>query len=694
MGFKKTAELTLDTPVQYVKHVGPQRAQFLKKIGVETVYDLLFLAPRRYEDRTKIAKISSLKPNTYATVKGFVRAVGPRKLIGKNGASIIIEDDSGWVEAFWSIPEMASRFSLEDEVILSGRVTFDKYSGRPVFIHPEYAIVGKKNVEELVGGAIVPIYPQTENLDTKTLRKIIYNLLNDERLHIPETIPPLIRQKYALFTRKEAIKKLHFPESIEEAFKARETLVFEEAFYFFLKLNWKKENTLKVAPPLNPNGSLVDQFLSSLPFKLTKAQERVMKEIAEDLSKNKPMHRLLQGDVGAGKTIVALYSMLIAVQNGYQATLMAPTEPLAEQHFIVTNELLKDLGVNIVLLSRTTSKRNRLETLEKIRNGDAQIVIGTHAILQEDVEFKNLALAVVDEQHRFGVAQRGKLLEKQENFTPHFLVMTATPIPRTLALTFYGDLSVSILDEKPANRAKIKTVVRTEEKREAIYNWLFEKVKEGEKAYIIAPVIEKSESLEIKGCEEIFKKLQSIAPPHVKLGILHGRLPTDVKRETMLKFRTGEYNVLVATTIIEVGIDVPDATIIIIEHAERFGLAQLHQLRGRVGRSDKKSYCILIRAEKITEDAQKRLEALEKTSDGFELAEIDLEIRGPGEFLGKKQHGFGAFKILDLKRDQEIIKKSKQEALKLLKSKEAIMNIKEIREHLRYILEGDEVYVA
>ncbi len=693
MGKQKIRELTLETPVQYIKNVGPQRAKSLKKIGVETVYDLLYLAPRRYEDRSSIQKISSLVPNTYATVKGIVRIISPRRLIGKDGVSIVIEDESSWVEAFWTIPEIASRFSLNDEVVISGRVTLEKFTGRCVFIHPEYAVLGKEQYEELVGGSIVPIYPQTENLDTRVIRKIIYNLLRDDRLTIPETIPEPIKYTHGLFDRKKAIRKLHFPDTIEEAIRARNTLVFEEAFYFFLKLNWKRENLLKNAIPLSPKGPIVSKFLESLPFRLTKSQKHVIEEIAGDLSTNKPMHRLLQGDVGSGKTIVALYSMLIAVQNGYQAVLMAPTEPLAEQHYIVAREFLKGIDLNIVLLTRSTRKV-REETIEKIKNGEIHIIIGTHAIIQEDVVFKNLALAVVDEQHRFGVLQRGKLLEKQPNYTPHFLVMTATPIPRTLALTFYGDLSISVLKEKPANRGKIITAVRTEEKRPDIYKWLFEKIKEGNKAYIIAPLIEKSESLEVKACEEIYRHLCEIAPEHVKVGLMHGRLPTDLKRETMLKFRSGEYNLLVSTTVIEVGIDVPDATIIIIEHAERFGLAQLHQLRGRVGRSDKKSYCILIRASTISEEAEKRLEAFEKISDGFELAEFDLELRGPGEFLGKKQHGFGGFRILNLKRDEEIIKKSKEEALKLLQNRKNLLNFKEIREHIKYIEEGDEYYVA
>ena len=694
MGKQKPVEISLDTPVQYVKGVGPQRAQLLKKLDILTVYDLLYFAPRRYEDRTQITKISQLTPNTNCTVRGYVVLIGPRKMIGKEGASIIIEDESGWVEVFWTIPEIAKRFSVGDEVIISGRVSQDKFSGKMVFIHPEYAIVGKKGIEELIGGSIVPIYPQTENLDTRVIRQIIYNVINDERLVIEETLPTFIREKYGLYSRKEAIKKLHFPENFEEAYRARETLVFEEAFYFFLKINWKKEQALKNAVQLNPKGELTQKFLSSLPFQLTNAQKRVIKDIERDLSSKKPMHRLLQGDVGSGKTIVAIYAMLIAVQNGYQAALMAPTEPLAEQHYIVINDFLKDLNIKTVLLSRSVTKRTREHLLNLVLSGEAQIVIGTHAVIQEDVKFKNLAVAIVDEQHRFGVLQRGKLLEKSENFTPHFLVMTATPIPRTLALTFYGDLNISVLDEKPVNRGKIVTAVRTVGKRNDIYNWLFDKIKEGNKAYIISPIIEKSESLEIKACEEIYRSLLSVAPEHVKIGILHGRLPTDIKRETMLKFRRGEINLLVATTVIEVGIDVPDATIIIIENAERFGIAQLHQLRGRVGRSEKKSYCILIRSEKVTEEAEKRLKALETCNDGFKLAEIDLELRGPGEFLGKKQHGFGGFRILHLSKDREFIEKSKIEALQLLKNKWQIMQIPEIRIHLEKILEGDELYVA
>ena len=694
MGKQKSLEITLDTPVQYVKSVGPQRAQLLKKLDILTVYDLLYFAPRRYEDRTQITKISQLIPNSNCTVKGYVILIGPRKMIGKEGASVILEDESGWVEIFWTVPEIAKRFNVGDEVVVSGRVYQDKYSGRMVFIHPEYAIIGKKGIEELIGGSIVPIYPQTENLDTRILRQLIYNALNDERLVIEETLPSFIREKYGLYPRKEALKKLHFPETFEEAYRARETLVFEEAFYFFLKINWRKEQVLKNAVPLNPEGELTKRFLSSLPFTLTNAQKRVIKDIERDMRSIKPMHRLLQGDVGSGKTIIALYAMLIAVQNGYQAALMAPTEPLAEQHYIVTNELLKDLNIKTILLSKSVTKKTREHLLNLVASGEAQIVIGTHAVIQEDVKFKNLAVAVVDEQHRFGVLQRGKLLEKSEDYTPHFLVMTATPIPRTLALTFYGDLNISVLDEKPLNRGKIITAVRTVEKRNEIYKWLFDKIKEGNKAYIISPIIEKSESLEIKACEEIYKNLKTIAPEHVKIGLLHGRLPTEEKREVMLKFRTGEINLLVATTVIEVGIDVPDATIIIIEHAERFGIAQLHQLRGRVGRSEKKSYCILIRSEKVTEEAEKRLKALEECNDGFKLAEIDLELRGPGEFLGKKQHGFGGFRILHLSKDKEIIEKSKAEALELLKNKWRIMQIPEIRIHLEKILEGDELYVA
>lgn len=694
MGKQKSLELNLDTPVQYVKGVGPQRAQLLKRVNILTIYDLLYLAPRRYEDRSKISRISELIPNSYATVRGFVTLIGPRRLIGKQGASVVIEDDSGWVEIFFTIPEMVKKFSIGDEVIASGRVSQDRYSMRPFFIHPEYAIVGKKDVEELVAGSIVPIYPQTENLDTRFLRRTIYNILNDERLHIPETLPESIRQRHNLYSRVEAIKKLHFPENLEEAGRARNSLVFEEAFYFFIKLNWRKEQTFKKAMPLNANGYLTKRFLMALPFQLTGAQKKVINEISEDLSTDRPMHRLLQGDVGSGKTVVALYTMLVAVQNGFQACLMAPTEPLAEQHYIVINELLRGLNVNIVLLSRSTTKKTREQILESIKSGEAQIIVGTHAVIQEDVVFKNLALAVVDEQHRFGVLQRGKLLEKSGEITPHFLVMTATPIPRTLALTLYGDLNMSILHEKPVNRAKIVTAVRTEEKRSEIYTWMFDQIKKGEKAYIIAPTIEKSESLEIKACEEIYRNLLSIAPEHVRIGLMHGRLPTDIKKDTMFKFRSGEYNLLVATTVIEVGIDVPDATIIIIEHAERFGLAQLHQLRGRVGRSDRKSYCVLIRNKNVSEDAQKRLEALENSSDGFYLAEVDLELRGPGEFLGKKQHGFGGFRVLHLIKDQELIQKSKSEALKLLKDRDVIMNIPEIRENLKAILEGDELYVA
>ena len=653
---------TLETPIRYLKGVGPKRANLFKKLGVETVEDLLYLAPRKYIDRRFIKSIKEVKPGEEATVFGEVLTKGLKKVKEKKIFTVVIYDGNDWMEPTWfNLPLMEKYFGKGDRVIASGKVLY--FRGVKQIAHPEVEILEDERDIPQWAGKIIPVYPATEGLKPRFIRKLVYEALKFVEGKIDETIPPFIEKKRSLFPRSDAIKKLHFPQSFEEAKRARDTLAYEEFFQFFLQLGHRKVERKWEGIPLKRQGNLTEVLLKNLKFELTNAQKRVIEEIEGDLERKIPMHRLLQGDVGSGKTIVALYAMLIAVENGYQATMMAPTEILAEQHFIVLSDYLYSLGVRVVTLLGGMRKKEREIALTEVETGQASIVVGTHALIQENVKFKNLALAVVDEQHKFGVMQRARLREKGEGYvTPHFLVMTATPIPRTLALTLYGDLDISVLDEKPPGRREIITVWRRENKRTDIYKWVFEKVEGGAQAYIVAPLIEKSDKLEVEAAEELYKKLQDMVPSSIKVRLIHGRMKKEERRSVMEAFRRGEFGILISTTVIEVGIDVENATIMVIEHAERFGLAQLHQLRGRIGRGAKKSYCILITPHRVSEDARKRLSTLVETNDGFKIAEVDLEIRGPGEFFGTRQHGLPQFRIADLLRDQRILMIAKRDA--------------------------------
>ncbi len=686
----------LERPIQYLPGVGPKRARLLKRLGVYTVEDLLYLMPRKYLDRRFFKRIHDVKEGEEATIIGKIFTKGKRRTRNRETFTVVVADQTDWMElTFFTARGLDRIFKVGDTVVASGKVY--RYRGVKVMYHPDWEILSPDQNQPRKAGRIIPVYPATEGLKPAGIESLIQKALELAEPELKDLIPLSIRKKRGLLSRLQALRMLHAPRILREAELARKTLAYEEFFLFQLKLRLKRAEYEGQGIPFDlQRAELTRRFLQSLPFELTRAQQRVLREIEQDVTQNRPMHRLLQGDVGSGKTVIAVYAMLLAVDNGYQAALMAPTELLAEQHELVIADLLKPLGLSPVLLTGRQSRRERARNLEAIETGEARIVVGTHALIQEGVHFKNLGLAVVDEQHRFGVLQRARLLEKGVR-TPHFLVMTATPIPRTLAMTAYGDLDVSYLDEKPPGRQEIKTYWRTHRDRRKVYDWLFQKVLAGEQAYVVAPLIEKSETLQVQSAEELFRELQRLAPEGIRIGLIHGRIRKEERQRLMEAFRRGEFQILVATTVIEVGIDVPNATLMIIEHAERFGLSQLHQLRGRIGRGEKPSYCVLLTPEEVTEEARKRLETMVSTTDGFRIAEVDLELRGPGEILGKEQHGFRGFRIGNLLRDAPMIMKVRKDVDELLKVDRYLVR-PEHRALREYLLQEEEregeVYVG
>ncbi len=651
----------LATPLQYLKGVGPHRATLLAKKGLTTVEDALFFVPLRHEDRTRLTPLAKLQPGQSQTCSGVIVGLSPPPPgRARVPFSIMLRDQSGYATASWFGARYLGRvFKRGQRLVLHGRVA--RFKGAVTLQHPDFEIVESGEDDRLHTGRLVPVYSTTEGLTQRPLRRLMWTIVERFVPELPDPLPEPVRRRRDLSALGPALRDAHFPESETGLATARRRLAFDDFLYLQLGLAILRSRTARArGMRLDPPGTLVARLRAALPYALTGAQERVWEEIRRDMATPAPMHRLLQGDVGSGKTIVAALAVLTAVEAGYQAAVMAPTEILAEQHFMTFRQLLAPLGVPLTLLTSSVKGRERAQRRAAIAGGTMACVVGTHALVQETVEFRRLGLAVVDEQHRFGVGQRARLKAKGEH--PDLLVMTATPIPRTLALTLYGDLDVSVLDEMPPGRQPVKTVARTESKRPEIYRFLGEQVRQGRQVYVVYPLVEESEAVDLKAATDMARHLARDVFPDLTVGLLHGRLGFEDKDAIMRRFKAGEIHVLVSTTVIEVGIDVPNASVMLVEHAERFGLSQLHQLRGRVGRGPWKSYCILLRASRATEDAERRIQAMVETTDGFRIAEADLALRGPGEFFGTRQSGLPQFRVADLLRDGPILEEARREA--------------------------------
>jgi len=664
----------LKTPIQYIKGVGPKRAQLLNKLGLYTIEDALYNLPRRYEDRSNFTSISKVVIGQHHTLKGKVLTFGLKKT--RKGSSIFqvaVGDDTGVIYAMWfNQPFVKKFFKVGQKIILYGKV--DIYDV-PVINQPEYEILGEDENEDDSAhvGRIVPIYRLTRDVTQRFIRSLTKMTVERYFRFLEDVVPTKIRARNKLVDARFAINNIHFPTSSENLKRAYQRIVFEEFFILQCAIALKKKDA-KIEKGLEhkTEGELIEAFKKQIPFQLTKGQFEAMQRIEGDMKSPKPMNRLLEGDVGSGKTIVAAYALVLTVQSSFQGAIMVPTEILAEQHYLTLSRSLVGLGINVALLIHSVPDAQKQKIKEDIKSGEIDVVVGTHALIQEEVEFKKLGLCVIDEQHKFGVTQRDVLRKKGLN--PDVLVMTATPIPRTLALTVYGDLDISIIRELPSGRKPISTYWVEEEKREKVYDFIKEQFKEGRQAYIVYPRIYESESSpagggprEVLSATAMYKKFKDEVFKDFKVGLIHGDLKGEDKDKIMTAFKKGNIDVLVSTVVIEVGIDVSNATIMLIENAERFGLAQLHQLRGRIGRGSHDSYCILL-ADPRTKEAKKRIEAITETVDGFAIAEEDLEIRGPGEFFGTQQHGLPEIRFGNIVQDMEIMEQARKEAFEVIKS--------------------------
>jgi ATP-dependent DNA helicase RecG len=677
----------LTTPVQYVKGIGPKLAEILATKGIATVGDLLHYLPFRYEDRLNPRGIAELRPGEMATVIGEVRNSGLFRTRRMPIFQLTVGQGRSRLKCLWfNATYLQDKFKPGELIALYGKVEQDR-SGELQIIQPQFEMLGEavgegadaKAAASLEVGRIVPIYESAGQgrVTARWFRRVIRTALDDLTPDIAETIPAAVRERLALLSPREALWKVHWPEA-GESFEdlqssctpAHIRLIFEELFFIELGLELRRrQQKAQTGIAFGLDDRVRQAIKKILPFHPTIAQKRVLKEIADDMQKPSPMRRLLQGDVGSGKTIVSFQAAIIAIENGYQVALMAPTEILAQQHYFSARRILENAGYRIVLLTGSLEADRKREIRRHIAQGNAQLVIGTHALLEEKVEFAKPGLVIVDEQHRFGVLQRLKLMKKsgdggdqQNPAEPDVLVMTATPIPRTLALTLYGDLDLSVLDELPPGRTPIVTRRITDDRSSEVWNFVRKQVAKGHQVYVVYPLIAESEETELKAAIKMYRELSGKIFADLKVGLLHGRLDADLKDQVMRMFQKGELQILVATTVIEVGVDVPNATVMVIEHAERFGLAQLHQLRGRIGRGAAKSFCILMTGGKVTEEGERRLDAMVRTNDGFQIAELDLELRGPGEFFGTRQAGMPNFRVANLIRDRQLLELAKREA--------------------------------
>ncbi len=659
-----------DIPIQYLKGIGPKKAKSFNKSGINTIEDLLFYFPRRYEDRTNFISISQLKEGQNQTIKAQVLARGERQSFRRRGFSIIevaVADKTGKIFCVWfNQPYLKEYFKVGTTLILYGRV--ERYEKRLQMNSPEFEIVQEAE-SSLDLGRLVPIYALPQGLTQRNFRHLVKYTLDEYLPKISDCLPYDIRSRNNLLNLAQSLRLIHFPDNFETQKEAYRRLAFEEFFLFQLPLvlrKLKKKEGKGIAHKIE--GELLSSFIKSLPFELTRDQQKVIEEIQLDMAGSGAMQRLLQGDVGSGKTIVATIASIIAITGGYQAAFMVPTEILAKQHYDkiryqVLGIRYQDKGIEIGLLTSSLNKKEKEKIYQEIKEGKIDLLIGTHALLEEGVQFKNLGLVVIDEQHKFGVGQRALL--PQKGYNPDVLIMTATPIPRTLAITIYGDLDISVIRQLPPGRQPIKTMLLREKERPKAYEIAKKELRQGRQVYIVYPVIEESYALDIAGAKKMYLQLKSGEFKEFNLGLIHGRLKQAEQDKIMLKFKNRELDILVSTTVLEVGIDMPNATCMLIEHAERFGLSQLHQLRGRVGRGGQESICILL-SEAETEQAKARLQAMVMYSDGFRIAEEDLEIRGPGEFFGRRQSGLTELKIANPLTQMQLLKLAREEAIRLV----------------------------
>ncbi len=655
--------------IQYLKGVGPARKKLFHRLGIETIEDIFYFFPRRYEDRREMKKIADVTIGEPQTVVGRVVDSGGHRAwyTKKHVTTAVIDDGANHLTCVWfNQPYVAHYFRLGERAIVHGKV--DTYKDRLQMVAPEYEIIGEDD-EGISTGCIVPVYPLTQGLTQRSIRRIMYGALDKYASHIHDVLPFDLREKYGLDNLVSSLRHIHWPKDMEKQEQALKRISFEEFFLFQVSVTLRRMSiTQKKGVAHNIDEKKKENYLERFPFKLTGAQRRVIDEIAADMQRSSPMHRLLQGDVGSGKTIVALFGCLVAACHESQSALMVPTEILAHQHFETVTRLIQGgilSGLKCACLTSSMKKDQRVRAIRQIENGQVDLVIGTHALIQQDVHFNRLSYVIVDEQHKFGVRQRSVLPGKGIN--PDVLIMTATPIPRTLCLTLYGDLDVSRLDEMPKNRGQVETLNFSQAEAHQAYEIVRQKVKEGKQAYVIYPLVEESEKIDLKAAREMVENFQNQIFKEYRIGLIHGQMKKGQADKAMDEFKKGTIQILVATTILEVGVDVPDANCMVIEHAERFGLSQLHQLRGRIGRSEKDATCILI-ADPSTEQAQARLRAVLSTTDGFKIAEEDLLIRGPGQFFGRHQHGLNELRVADPLRQIDLLEAARAEAINLLEN--------------------------